>query len=269
MHNTFNIYNFSNLNDAKFSPELYSKLKFGSDFAAKTFGHELAKEVFQIHADLLLANRCVVFSSPFNYVKNAATLMTEHFINKLNQLLVEASGKHVEYSVVHRKVTYTADYGFLSKDQRKGLIDKDEFYLNTDFIKDKLLIFIDDVKITGSHEERLIEELKKNSIKNDVLFLYYAKYHGNQPDIEGALNFFSIKSVQDLLSLSAETNYKTIIRPIKYILGYNDLNAVLDQIQDSFLANIYYGSLAEGYYKVPSYQENFNIISKEKEKRKI
>lgn len=74
----------------------------------------------------------------------------------------------MEWDIVHRKVSYINDYGFLSKEDRKALIDGDTFSINRDFWGNKTLIFIDDVNITGTHEEKLIEILDKEGVENDT-----------------------------------------------------------------------------------------------------
>lgn len=265
----FAVHNFSALETAKFSPKEYSRLKFGCDTAARNLGHELATEFFAAHSDKLLANRCVVISSPYNHVPNAATVMTMHFIDRLNELLVFARGEHVEYSVIHRKVSYTNDYGFLSKEKRRGLIDNDSFYLNRDFIEGKLLIFVDDVRITGTHEDKLVEILGRDGVDNEAMFLYYANYHGNQPDIEGKLNFSGMTGLDYYLEMSKEQDHHVIIRPIKFILGQKAdvLKDALPKLADHIVIKMYHGCLAEGYYKIPGYQRAFGLLAAEKEKR--
>lgn len=268
-HIRFAVHNFTALDTASFDPTMYSRLKFGSDQAARAMGYELATEFFCAHGDRLLANEIVVFASPYNYIPNAATVMTKHFIDRLNELLVFAQGKHLEYSLVHRKVSYTADYGFLSKEKRRGLIDNDSFSLNKDFIKGKLLIFIDDVRITGTHEDKLVEVLESEGIENDTIFLYFANYNGNQPDIEAKLNFAAVSCLDDFVALTKEPNHHVIIRPIKYLLSRapDELKNALPGFSNDMIFDMYFGCLAEGYYKIPGYQTNFALLTAEKERR--
>lgn len=261
-HIRFAAHAFGDLENATFSPEIYSRLKFGCDRAARSMGHDLAKKFFAAHSDQIIANRIVVIPSPYNHVPNAATVMTGHFVNKLNELSVHASGRHVEYSIIHRKVSYTNDYGFLSKEKRRSLIDNDSFYMNRDFLEGKLLVFIDDVRITGTHEDKLREILERDNVQNDAAFLYFAEYYGNQPDIEGALNFSHVKSLDDYVAMTHEEDHHVIVRPLKYLLGQKseDLRRVCTQFPISTLEKVYHGCLAEGYYKIPGYQSNFGVI---------
>lgn len=253
---------FTCFDDAPFCPKEYSKLKFGSDVSAQKFGAALAKAFFAKHSDVLMANDSVVIPSPYNFVRNAATLMTMHFVDALNELLVNANGNNVEYSIIHRKVSYTNDYGFLSKEKRKGLIDNDNFYLNKAFLKGKFLIFIDDVKITGTHEDKLKEVLVTNRMKNDVAFLYFAEYFGNDPEVEARLNFAAIETIEDYKILSQEEKHQIIIRPIKFILSMptDEFYPFISTFNTAKLREIYLGSLAEGYYKIQKYQTNLSML---------
>lgn len=256
---------FSSLDDMPFSALDYSHLKFGSDRVAKTFGYELAEDTFARHSEVLLSNQCVVIPSPFNFVPNAATIMAEHFTARLNQLLVQANGSHVEWSIIHRKVSYTNDYGFLPKEKRRALIDNDEFYLNRGFLQGKVLLFIDDVKITGTHEDKLVEVLARNDVPNPAIFLYYAQHEftGTGADIEAKINFAGIKTVADYMRLAQEPRHHLIVRPIKFILSASaeDFQDLISGSSADWKEKLYNACIGEGYYKIPLYQQNFNALA--------
>jgi hypothetical protein len=264
MNNTVHaVHNFSKIDEScPFDPIDYSFLKFGCRKVAKKFGYELAESFFAKHTEALISQECVVIPSPYNYVKNAATVMTEFFVERLNQLLAESCGKSVEYSTIHRKVSYTADYGFLSKEKRKQLLSNDQFYANSDFLAGKTLIFVDDVKITGTHEDKLLEIIDNYGLyePNGHFFLYFANYEGDTPDIESKLNFAGIKYTFDVVHMINQSTTDLIIRPIKYILSTEHIDTVLNMMLPEKLEKIYKLALSEGYYKIPTYQQNLNAI---------
>lgn len=261
-YDRFSVHKFTSFEDAPFKVEDYSRLKFGCDVAAKSFGYQLAEGFFAVHCDKLITNECIIIPSPYNQVENAATIMTKHFMNRLNELMVESCGRHVEYMTVQRKVSYTNDYGFLSKEKRKGLIDNDTFYFNKEYVRNKLLIFIDDVRITGTHEEKLIEILKQRRLKNNAVFLYFAEYFGDQPDIEAKINFAAVSSLDDYITMTRQPNHHVIVRPIKFLLGQSEqkFEYLLENLDQSVINKIYFGALHEGYYRIPQYQSNFQTL---------
>ena len=257
------VHHFRELAELQFDPMDYSRLKFGSDIVAKKFGYELADAFFACHSEVLLANQCVVIPSPYNFVHNAASVMARHMTDRLNHHMAHANGSCVEWSVIHRKVSYTVDYGYLPKEKRKALIDNDEFYFNDQFVEGKVLLFVDDVFITGTHEEKLREIMDRASRDNRSFFLYYGMaLPGVTPDTEAALNFAGIKCLNDYLKLMQEPNHHTIVRPIKYILGQDVgvLDVVVQQMELPRLLELYHGALGEGYHKLPNYQNSFQMI---------
>ncbi len=256
----FSANTFSSLQDATFSPHVYSQMKFGHNAAAKHYGHELAIKFFAAHMQDIISKRIVVIPSPYNYVENAATIMTRHFINKINELLVDHNGEHVEYMTIQRKISYISDYGFLTADKRKALIDGDEFYLDEKYLEGKLLIFIDDVKITGTHERKLVELLDDRCLFNERFFLYAAAYTGSSPEIEAEINFAAIKDLKAFRYLANVEGHRMIVRPLKYILGQPaaDFDMFVCSLEREQVETIVHSSLNEGYYRIPAYQENLN-----------
>lgn len=261
----FSLHDFNSLEKMSFSKEDYSNLKFGSDIVAKSFGYELANAFFEHHSTELLNTPSVVIPSPYNHIRNAATIMAEHFINRLNHLLITNGGVNAEWSVIHRKVSYIHDYGFLDKSKRKELIDGDKFHINRDFLENKNIIFIDDICITGTHEQKLIDILDTHEIKNNTFFLYFAKYTecSSGAAIEGALNFSSIKNVHDFIKLTKEKNHHLIVRPIKFLMNQQneDFKNTIHEFNEDFIQKLYYSCIGEGYHKVPNYNDNFQYLS--------
>jgi len=268
-HKTYALHHFTTADwdnsEMPFDPEAYSRLKFGHDWTARKFGESLADGFFETHAAELLSQPVVVIPSPYNYVENAATIMTRYFVRRLNHHLVSANGEHVDYSIIHRKVSYTSDYGFMSAEQRSGLLANDRFYLNEGFYHGKLLVFVDDIRITGSHEVRLRQILDGSHFLRDnkAFYVYYAAMEGDcRPEIEAALNFSSIGTLSEYLQLAAEPNHHVIVRPIKFLLSRDEgeFSAFLDGCDLHVLETIYYGCLGEGYYKIPDYQRSFLML---------
>ena len=267
----YSIEKFQSIDDVKFLPEDYSLLKFGSVEVAQKFGYRLAEQFFLAYADKLIANKCLIIPSPYNFVKNAATLMTLHFVDRINELLIEVRGEHVEFMTIQRKVSYVNDYGFLSKEKRQALIGNDRFFFNREFVKGKLLIFIDDCRITGTHQDKIEEILDEREIKNEAMFLYFAEYLGDEPDIEAKLNFAGIKSIQDYVKLLKSRDMEMIVRPIKFMLGQDGENFdfILRELDDVNKKKLYNLALNEGYYKIPRFQANLKRLKEECKKNNV
>lgn len=257
------VHKFNSEEDLTFSPVEYSQLKFGCGAIARKYGYQLADAVFNAHSGLLLSNKCVVIPSPYNFVPNAASIMARHMIDRLNHHMVSAQGDPVEWSVIHRKVNYTNDYGFLPKEQRKALINGDEFHFNSAFVEGKTLLFVDDVYITGTHEDKLKDIMDCAGMDNTSLFLYFGQAGVNvKPELEAALNFAGMPNLKAYVDLINGPDHHLIVRPIKYILSQKvgDLIGLLDAAPKQFAHDLYMGCIGEGYHKIPAYQEGFLTI---------
>jgi len=261
MKHAYSPYLFHSLEDAKFHLPSYSKMKFGCDSAARMIGHDLARQFYSRHPEVF-DKQCVVFASPYNYVKNASTIMCSHMIAALNRILVNNRQRPIEYSVIHRTVSYTGDYGKMQQEERQRMLGGDSFYINKQFIEGKTLLFVDDIRITGTHERKLVEMLQSAKVENDAWFLYYADYEGTaSPSIEADINFTAIKSIRDIVAI-AHGEHHAIIRPIKYLLSMppTELAAHLHEFPPTFLRDVYDGAIAENYHTKPTFQENLQLL---------
>lgn len=247
----------------------YSKFKFGSVKQAANMAYELADMIWNHHQALLIANKCVFISSPYNYVQNAASLLTEYVVKFLNSKLYNVSENIIETTLIHRKVSYTADYGNMNKKMREELIEKDDFFINKDFIKNKILFFVDDIFVTGAHERRLQSFLETEQLTNKSFFVYYGLYNGSNELFEGKLNkvIFENMSHMDFYTKAAMNNYNVIVRSIKELLSMEDsklLQLILSNIMTfnkPYVYNIYYGALGEKYHFIPKYHKNFAVLA--------
>lgn len=263
----FSLHKFDNRENINFSVSEYSMLKYGSGSVAKKFGEELAVGFFEHYSHIIVSKQVVVMESAYASIKNAASLITDAFTDKLNQLIVEFNGLHVERTKINRLVPYITDYGKLPLKKRQQLLKKDTFTLDVDFVKNKFLIFIDDIFITGTHQKKIEEMLEKYNLNHDdALGVYYAELSNTieDPAIESYLNEYTIKGISNLKELiKSDINYKVIVRTVKMMLQaekIEELEDLLSGINPDLIKKIYNLCLSEGYYKNPAFSTNFSIL---------
>lgn len=258
----FVAHDFACLDTCNFSAMDYSKLKFGSDSVARAFGHEMADKFYAEHKDLLLADKIVVIPSAFNVVKIAATILAEHFMNRLNDLLTRDDHQMVDWTTMHRSMSYIADYAFLDKAERARLLSDDKLFINRDFVEGKVLVFVDDVTITGTHEDKIVQFLADQGLTNPTIFAYYARYKGAAAEIEAALNHSGISTVQEYLDLIQEPRHHMVVRAVRFLLDkpLADLAFVLNKADFAFITDFYYACLAKGYDKLAGYRAGFELV---------
>lgn len=249
-------------NEMPFRPADYSYLKFGSDVVAKKFGYELADGIYSSLADMFHTDkRVVVLPSPYNCVPNAAMVMCGHFIDRLNHLVTMDGGQTVEFSYIRRKLNFTVDYGFLSHKERMELLTRDEMYVNSSFVQGKTVLFLDDVRITGTNEHCMKSVIDKFGMNHeDCAFVYFAALAGeSSPEIEARLNLNAVNTLAEYRDLMDTPNHHIIVRPIKFILGRSEeeFETFIHSCDADKLRKIYHGAISEGYHMAENFAANF------------
>ncbi len=248
-----------------FDPVAYSRFKFGDDGPAKEFGFGLA-DGFIAKVLLQLDNnrQMVVVPSPFSFIPTATFAMKVHFVSRLNRWLAAHGYPVLQEAKVHRTVTYKEDYGQLDAEQRMQLISNDSFYIDKTFVEGKVLLFLDDIRITGSHEKMILKMVDQFALENEIHLIYFAELTNPQihPNIENWLNYYAVKSVFDLEDIVDGGNFLFNTRMVKYVLNC-DHDAFCIFIQNrrpEFLCQIYDLALGNGYHTMENYALNLTYI---------
>ncbi len=263
----FSAFQVSDPKKFDFPAEKYSKFKFGSNNVAGEFGNTLAdrfiNQLFKFSYD---GEPIVVLPSAYSHIPTASCYMTFHFIDKLNHFLYKNGYPPCEMGKIHRNVTYREDYGGMTSEERYNLIKGDKFHIDEAFLKDKILIFIDDIKITGTHERIIIKMLDDYNIQNHCYMLYFAELTDPAicPKTENYLNHFFVNDISDLTSIISQDDFKFNTRIVKYILNCDhDICLQFLKKQDqTFINALYFNALGNEYYKFNEYKTNLLAIEK-------
>jgi hypothetical protein len=268
MINTHSCKKINGLKDlGDFDSIKYSKFKYGSNLYAREFAYELLNSFLESGIDLQKYRNkgIIVTASPYKYLEPAAFLIAKHFLNFLNYHLYTNSMDAAHLIKINRSVLFEGDYGILSKEERTKLMSKDKLTVDKDFVKDKLFIIIDDIKITGSHENKIINMINESKIECDSYYLYYAELLDKtaNPKIEFQLNHSYVNSLKKIEEL-IDSNFVLNARICKYILETKEpyLNKFLNNQGYEFLINLRDSILGDGYNKMKLYQNNFIILNK-------
>ena len=265
MNSSFSLHKILNENQCPFDENEYSWFKFGDKQYAEKFAAELFDGFIEKYSDLLLSkNEIVILPSPYLSIPTASNFLCYYFKKCLNSFLFNNNRKASIESKIYRNQTYVTDYGNLSFDERVKLIANDTYYIDRNFINDKLCIFVDDIKITGSHEHTVNKILDQYNVNGDFVFVYFAELINKEihPKIENHYNYFAVKSVNDIVDVINRINFQYNTRIIKYILN-------LDEEQFTFLTNnisiekrneLFHLAISNNYHQIIEYQDNIEMI---------
>ncbi len=204
-----------------FDPAVYSRFKYGDGAVAQQYGEELAEAFIDAHRDLLLGHEDIVLvPSPYDAIPTASYAMAMAFRKALNVFLYEAGKKSLLTSKIHRYKTYTEDYGAMSSEQRLALISSDTYHLDAAFLANRLVLFLDDIRITGSHELIIRRQIEREKIGGHFLFLYYALLDNEAiaPNFENYLNYYDVAGMERVVELFNGPHFLMNTRVVKYIL---------------------------------------------------
>jgi hypothetical protein len=265
MHLTYSLHKINHPYHFGFNPDDYSRFKFGDEAVARVFGEQLADGFIREHLRPgPIREQIVVVSSPYSFIPTATFAMKNYFVFRLNRWLAENGFPVVQETKVHRTITYKEDYGELSADERLQLIGNDSFHIDKAFLEGKTVFFLDDIKITGSHERMILKMVQDYDLKGDIYMLYFAELTNKtiHPNVENYLNYHFVRSIFDLAEIIRGEFFFLNTRIVKYILNYDfDAFCIFLQNQtEGFVDYLYNMALGNGYHTIEAYGRNLAFI---------
>uniref|UniRef100_UPI00404B6A8A phosphoribosyltransferase family protein n=1 Tax=Flavobacterium sp. TaxID=239 RepID=UPI00404B6A8A len=261
-------YSLHKITDEKVCPfdaNEYSWFKFGDKHYAEKFAVALFEGFIAEHRDLLLSkDEIVILPSPYLSIPTASNFLCFYFKKCLNNFLFEHQKKASIESKIYRNQTYVTDYGNLNFEERVKLIANDTYYLDKNFINNKLCIFVDDIKITGSHEHTVNKILDQYGVTGDFVFVYFAQLINKDihPRIENHYNYYAVKNVEDIVDIINRKSFQFNTRITKYILNLNEeqFKFLTDHISHEKQKELFHLSISNNYHQINEYQNNIDTI---------
>lgn len=265
MNNSYSLHKIIDKNLCPFDANEYSWFKFGDKKYAEKFAAELFDGFIEKYSDLLLSKKeIIILPSPYLSIPTASNFLCFYFKKFLNSFLFSNNKNASVESKIFRNQTYVTDYGNLNFDERVKLIANDTYYIDRNFINDKLCIFVDDIKITGSHEHTVNKILDQYNVKGDFVFVYFAELVNKEihPKIENHYNYFAVKSVEDIVDVVNRTNFQYNTRVIKFILNLDEakFGYLINNISIDKRNELFHLAISNNYHQIIEYQDNIEII---------
>lgn len=272
MNLSYSLHKIHDKNNCPFDEADYSKFKFGDSSVAKKFARQLFDSFIAQYRDLILAHdEIVILPSPYHAIPTASNYLSHYFKARMNMFLYENDQKALAESKIYRNQTYTTDYGNLDFNDRVKLISNDTYYIDRNYINGKLCLFIDDIKITGSHEVTVKKILQQYDVKGEFVFLYFAELVNKDihPNIENYYNYFFVKDVESLGTIINAKSFVFNTRTVKYILKLEreELVNLMAVVKKKLLRQLVSLAVSNNYHTIEDYKGNLDYINQKTNKK--
>lgn len=257
-----------------FSPSDYSRFKHGDARVMRMYGRLMADEF----KDVFIDRSAIVAPFAFMYVPTAAGNMMPFLHDRIGWHRMSSGIPCIERFHVHKEVSpdgHRTDHGYalVSVDERRRILQRSPLCADFSRLAGKTVVLIDDIRITGSSEARLLELLQHSGAKS-IVFLYIASMDAEvadlNPGIESTLNQWHVKSLREMAEILSSGEYRFNLRNCKFILeqhGSGELPEFLRSLDDSVLEGLWSAILANSYYFDPGYIEPVGCIERELSER--
>ncbi|KAF2875786.1 PRTase ComF-like protein [Massariosphaeria phaeospora] len=248
-----------------FSPKEYSRFKFGDDRISHRFGIELAK-AFTANVLGLIQDSSTEFSVAvsYEYTPSAAYGLRSHFVSYLNRYLVSHKCNPAHKVDIYRSMSYTVDYATQDATTRARLMNKARFQIDRERVAGQTIIVLDDMRVTGSHEERIKRMLREANLVNRVFFVYFAEVtnHSISPTIEHRLNSAGVSSFKEIEALAQSGKFCMNNRVVKDVMSREHVEfcQFLRRQDDDFAHLLLDCVIGSRYYDRVEYRENFKFL---------
>jgi hypothetical protein len=261
LNNRYSLHKITDENDLTFDPIGYSWFKFGDRHFANQFGADLFNGFIHENGErLLLQDEIVVLPSPFLAIPTASNFLCFAFVRELNKFLFENGKRAAIESKIYRNQTYVADYGSLGFEERVRLISNDTYYIDREFINGRFCLFLDDIKITGSHELTIMKILDEYDVKGDFNFVYFAELMNKEihPRIENHFNYYAVKGIDEILDLIKRPSFQFNTRVTKYILNLptETFQTFINQVETDRRKELFFAAISNNYHQIAEYKKN-------------
>jgi hypothetical protein len=266
MIDRYSLHKVVDRDDCPFSEEEYSWFKFGDKHFAEKFAAELFDGFIREFGErLLLQEEIIILPSPYLSIPTASNFLCLYFKRRLNAFLFQNNKKACLESKIYRNQTYVTDYGNLDFKERVELISNDTYYIDRHFIDGKFCIFVDDIKITGSHEFTVKKILDQYNIDGEFVFVYLAELLNTDihPNIENHYNYFAVKGVNEIIEVINRADFQFNTRIIKYILNLEEteFRFLVENIPNERKDELFHLAISNNYHQITEYKTNINSIN--------
>lgn len=238
-------------NNPGFDPQIYSRMKYGDREASQLLAGQLADTLLNSQPHLTDTKTPPEFLVTYKAVPPACYYLSRYCLDTLNEVRNEAGLEPGRLIHVYKSKVAATNYAIATAEERQRELNSIGFSLEGRQLANTSAVVLDDIRITGAAEKKMIELIQPERPKRLTLG-YVAFFDPDQaavsPHVENDLNASHISSAADLLPAIETDNFDLNIRTLKLILASAPpaLEEFLSKCPDNLIQEMYRGSLGTG-----------------------
>lgn len=253
----------------------YSKLKYGHRPTSAKFAEKMAKIFVQEYTLPELIERredIVISTSPYWFTPPSANSLAIKFHFLVNELLYVTGKEPLPFIKIHRSAAPSLDFGKLSLEERKKNMARNRLSADPLVLRGKTLVIVEDARITGAHEKKIIDFARARKVK-ELVFVYVVavSYGSKDPDIENRMNHQWVNNLEAVyLLMRNPEDFILNSRACRLVLGWKDAAELEDfcrRVDDAMVFKLYTYCVNDGYGSMANFKEGFNIVRAEVSRR--
>lgn len=232
----------------------FSRMKFGSLPDIRKFAEQVAETI----DPELVSNNTVVAAVEYDYAPAAGVLLAE----EVDRILNQKHNVELPFLRIRQHNTPTVDFATLSREERSAYLHTIIYIVEPDTVRDKNIIFVDDIRTTGGHEAVARENL--GNLPREVTYAYAAILDPNSdPRMEQMLTMAAISSIEDIAKIMLSEQFVVTTKLCKYLLAYEqteDIAKLARMVPPTRLKKLYVCMKNSFYNTVPAYAFNTRLF---------
>ena len=254
--------------DRVFDPVAYSRMKYGSRPDTKRFARDVTDVIVQDMPEIVEADRPPLFLVAYKAVQPACGYLSRYSLDLINKERVENGLEPGEIVKVHKGQVTATDYARATAAERQAELNGIDFSLRGADIAEASAIVLDDIRISGGAERRILEVVNQaERLPARLMLGYVALFNAAQasqaPHVEGEINATAIKTPRDVADLMVGGEFDLNIRTLKLILSAepSDLEYIIGSASAEQLEAIVRGARDTGPDFIRKYADSYAYLS--------
>lgn len=248
-----------------FDVEEYSRFKYGKKSTGRLYGQALAHSYIKMHSGVFNSDKTVVSGPSYKFLSTASHGVVDSFCRTLNfQRVIRGLEPVLQLHQIRSTVGSDA-YAMGDAALRATHLDKSEYHVDTELVRDSHFIFIDDVSVTEATEKRTLSRVIPCGPKS-IRCLHVASitpgYAKGNASIENTMNKAVPLDPVQILYLIQSNDFRLNTRVFRSILEWDSytLRAFLIAINDDLLIEMFTALVSGTVEMFRRFEESTNLL---------